>query len=150
MSAFPTGIVYLGELTAAGAVSDTDTTFWCDVSTGGTVGVPLKRISAAQLAAFFTGKSAGFSAIAPLQLSGGSLTLLTDSTLAVIGGRLSVVGGVAPGGGAGATPGGGAVDTPGGGAIETPGGTAALARIAELTEQVAALEARLAMLEEQK
>jgi hypothetical protein len=60
MSAFPTGIVYLGELTAVGAVNDTDTTFWCDVATGGTVGVPLKRISAAQLRAFFgTGGGGG-------------------------------------------------------------------------------------------
>lgn len=96
MSAFPTGIVYLGELAAAGVVSDTDTTFWCDASAACGVGTPLKRISASQLGSYVTAK---FGAAPPLQLAGGVFSLAYDATLTVLGGRLSVVGGGGGGGG---------------------------------------------------
>jgi hypothetical protein len=90
MSAFPQGIVYLGELNPAAAVSDTDTTFWCDASAGCGPGTDLKRVSAAQLGSYVSGK---FSAAPPLQLVGGGFSLLYDASLTLVGGRLSVAGG---------------------------------------------------------
>jgi hypothetical protein len=88
MSAFPTGIVYLGELVDAPGVADTDTTFWCDASAGCGAGTDLKRVSALQLGNYVTAK---LSAVAPLQLAGGGFLLNYDATLHVVGGQLSVV-----------------------------------------------------------
>lgn len=118
-------LVYLADLGAAGVVKDSDSTFWCD-SAQCPSGVDLKRVSASAIASYALNK---LTVPPPLQLVGNTLSLLYDpATLAVVAGRLTVIGGGSGpgpgpgGGGAVDTGGGGAVDSGGGGAVDTGGG----------------------------
>jgi hypothetical protein len=83
-------IVYLSQMQPVGAVSGTDTAFWCDTASGCGPGVNLKRITAQQIGNYAIGRLA---ASTPISFNGVTVALNYDSTLTVVGNQLHVVGG---------------------------------------------------------
>lgn len=116
-------LVYLGDLAPAGPIKASDSTFWCD-SAACTAGVDLKRVSSSQIASFVLTQ---MTVAVPLSMVGGLLMLNFDpATLAVVNGKLTVIGGggTPPPSGSGApVTGGGGPIAGGGGGVLTGGGT---------------------------
>jgi hypothetical protein len=91
-------LVYLADLAPVPSVSATDTTFWCTNPAGASASVALERVSAAQISTWVLEQ---LTAVPPLRVGGGVVSLAIDSTLSVVGGLLHV--NVTGGGGGGGT-----------------------------------------------